>query len=261
MDGFLRAGANDTYAIGYYNAANIPFYAALAQNYTVCDRYFVSILGPTFPNRMFMLAGQTDRLDNSLSFSSLPTIFDRLASAGVSHQYYFNNLPYLALWGFKYLFSTRPFSTFLARAATGTLPSVSFVDPSYTLLDDGNGNDDHPHADIRNGDAFLSTIFRALTASHKWKNTVLIINFDEWGGFFEHVPPPRAVAPNNVDTDQISGQVLLNVTIPPNTRAKVYLPAGANAAITESGKPIDCRHEASDCTVEVGSGEYAFRVN
>lgn len=214
MDGFLRAGANDIYTIGYYGAADIPFYAALANNYTLCDRYFASILGPTFPNRMFLWAAQTDRLDDSIGFSSLPTIFDRLAAAGVSHTYYFNNVPYLALWGLKYLFSTRPFASFLAGAAAGKLPAVSFVDPNYTVLDDGTGNDDHPHADIRNGDAFLSTIFRALTASPAWKNTVLIVTFDEWGGFFEHVAPPRAVAPNNVDTDQVSGNVLLGFRVP-----------------------------------------------
>ena len=214
MDGFLRAGSNDIYSIGYYSAADLPFYSALAQNFVTCDHYFASILGPTFPNRMFLWAAQTDRLDDSVSLTSLPTIFDRLAAAGVSHRYYFNNLPYLALWGIKYLFSSSPFAQFLAHAASGTLPAVSFVDPIYTVLDDGTGNDDHPHADIRNGDAFLATIFHALASSPAWKNTVLVINFDEWGGFFEHVAPPRVPAPNNVDTDQINGQVLLGFRVP-----------------------------------------------
>jgi phospholipase C len=214
MDGFLRAGSNDIYTIGYYTAKDIPFYAAFAGNYTVCDRSFASILGPTVPNRMFLWAAQTDRLDDSIGLTNLPTIFDRLAAAGVSHQYYFNNLPFLGLWGFKYLFSARPFSRFLASAAAGTLPAVSFVDPNFTILDDGTGNDDHPHGDIRNADAFLSTIFRALTASPKWRNTVFIVTFDEWGGFFEHVAPPRAVAPNSLDRDQVDGQVLLGFRVP-----------------------------------------------
>jgi phospholipase C len=227
MDGFLRAGSNDVYTIGYYGEQDIPFYSALANNYTVCDRYFASILGPTFPNRMFLWAAQTDRLDDSVSFTSLPTIFDRLDAAGVSHRYYFNNVPYLALWGSKYLFSTSTFGSFLSSAATGKLPAVSFVDPNYTVLDDGTGNDDHPHADIRNGDAFLSTIFRALTASPAWKNTVLIVTFDEWGGFFEHVPPPRAVAPNNVDTDQVNGQVLLGFRVPAVIASPFTRSAGA----------------------------------
>jgi phospholipase C len=215
MDGFLRAGNNDVYSIGYYQQPDMPFYGALAQQYLVCDRYFASILGPTFANRMFIWAAQTDRLTDSISPTSLPTIFDRLLSAGVSHRYYFNNLPYLVLWGLKYLLWWRSFSNFLSDAAGGTLPAVSFVDPNYTITDNGKGNDDHPHADIRNGDAFLSTIFHALASGPAWNKTVLIINFDEWGGFFEHVAPPRVVAANNVDTDQVNGQVLLGFRIPP----------------------------------------------
>jgi phospholipase C len=214
MDGFLRAGSNDIFAIGYYPEGTLPFYTALAQNFLVCDRYFASILGPTFPNRMFLWAAQTDRLGDTLSLSSLPTIFDRLAAANVSHRYYFNNLPYLAFWGFKYFFSTGTFAEFLTAAAAGKLPAVSFVDPNFTLLDDGTGNDDHPHADIRNGDAFLARIFQAIAHSPSWQNTVLIINFDEWGGFYDHVAPPRVVAPNNLDTDLVNGQTLLGFRVP-----------------------------------------------
>ena len=214
MDGFLRAGSNDVYSIGYYTQPDLPFFSALAQNYLVCDRYFASILGPTFPNRLFMWGAQTDRLGDTVSFTSIPTIFDRLAAAGVSHRYFFNNVPFLALWGLKYATSTGLFAEFLFRAAIGALPAVSFIDPIYTVLDDGTGNDDHPHADIRNGDVFLATVFHALATSPSWRKTLLVINFDEWGGFFEHVAPPRAVAPNSVDPDVVSGQVLLGFRVP-----------------------------------------------
>jgi len=229
MDGFLRAGANDSFAIGYYSESDLPFYSALAQNYMVCDRYFCSILGPTFPNRMFQWTGQTDRLNDSVSFSGLPTIFDRLAAARVSHRYFFSNLPYLAFWGLKYIFSTGLIDEFFERAATGKLPAVSFVDPNYTLLDNGSGNDDHPHADIRNGDSFLAAVFYALAKGPAWKNTVLIITFDEGGGFFDHVAPPRVVAANGVDTDMVGGQVLLGFRTPtiiasPLTRNPLRVP-------------------------------------
>jgi len=214
MDGFLRDTANDTYCIGYYGEKDIPFYASLAQNYTTCDRYFASILGPTFANRMFIHAAQTDRLTDSINPTSLPTIWDRLADINVSHAYYFNNVPYLALWGIKYLGITRTWSQFREDAAQGTLPSVSFLDPRYTILDDGTGNDDHPHADIREGDKFLYDVFEAVSKGPDWSRTVLIVNFDEWGGFFEHVPPPRARAANNVDTDIVNGKTLLGMRIP-----------------------------------------------
>jgi len=214
MDGFLRAGSNDVYSIGYYGEQDIPFYAALAQTYTACDRYFAAILGPTFPNRLFLHAAQTDRLDDSTSFTSLPTIWDQLASAGVSALYYFSNVPFLALWGVKYLGISRLYEEFLAAASTGTLPAVSFIDPRYTVLDDGTGNDDHPHADIREGDLFLYETFQAVARGPKWANTVFIVNFDEWGGFFEHVAPPRATAANSVDTDLVNGKALLGLRVP-----------------------------------------------
>jgi len=214
MDGFLLDTANDVFSIGYYTAADIPFYATLAKNYTTLSRYFPSILGPTFPNRLFQHAAQTDRLDDSVSLTSLPTIWDRLAAAGVSHKYYYNNVPFLALWGLKYIFISHSYSNFLSDAANGTLPAVSFVDPIYTVLDDGTGNDDHPHADIRYGDYFLSQTFRAVANGPAWKNTVFIVNFDEWGGFFEHIAPPRAAAPNSVDPDLINGKGLLGFRVP-----------------------------------------------
>ena len=214
MDGWLRAGGNDVYSIGYYGEADIPFYGALALNYTACDRYFASILGPTFPNRLFLHAAQTDRLDDSTSFTSLPTIWDRLASRGVSANYFYSNVPFLALWGVKYLGISRLYEEFLVQAATGTLPAVSFVDPKYTILDDGTGNDDHPHADIREGDIFLYQTFEAVAQGPKWANTVFIVNFDEWGGFFEHVAPPRATAANLVDPDLADGKALLGCRVP-----------------------------------------------
>jgi phospholipase C len=215
MNGFLKDTSNDVFSIGYYQAADQPFFSALVQNYLTCDSYFASILGPTFPNRMFLWAAQTDRLDDSISLSSLPTIFDRLAAANVTHRYYFNNVPYLAFWGLKYIGVTSLFAQFLAQAASGTLPAVSFIDPRYTVLDDGTGNDNHPHADIRNGENFLSTVVSAITNGPQRDKTLLVITFDEWGGFFEHVAPPRVVAANSVDKDQVNGQVLLGFRIPP----------------------------------------------
>ena len=192
---------------------NLPVLAALHRNFTTCDRYFPSILGPTFPNRIFAHAGQTDRLDDSLSISTLPTIWDHLAAKDVSHKYYYSNLPILSLWGIKYLGISYGFSTFLSDCANNTLPSVSFVDPSFTLLLN-TANDDHPFSDVRNGEAFLSQVYRAITSSPAWDSTVVIFTREEWGGFFEHIQPPRAQAPNNVDTDLMMGKALLGMRVP-----------------------------------------------
>ena len=224
MDGFLQVPGNDIYSIGYYNAAELPFLSGLAQAYTTCDHWFAPILAETFPNRMFLWAAQTDRLSNTLSMSELPTIFDSLSKAGISHRYYFGNIPFLSLWGLKYVNVSADFDDFLSDVAAGQLPSVSFLDPRFTALDDGVGNDDHPHSDIRNGEAFLSQVFHAVTRGPKWSSTVMIVTFDEWGGFFDHVPPPRVVAPNSLDTNLVNGAALLGFRVPaliasPFTRA------------------------------------------
>jgi phospholipase C len=219
MDGWLRA-RSDRFAIGYYERADRPFFNELAARFTTCDRYFCSIMAETFPNRFFFHAAQTPSLHNVPPLSgftepqTMPTIWDRLAAAGVSGRYYFSDVPFLALWGDKYLPISRPYAAFLLEAATGLLPAVSVIDPRF--LDEGSGTsgDDHPHADIRVGDAFLSQTFRAVASGPKWANTVFIVTYDEWGGFFDHVAPPRSVAANAVDPPDASGNVLLGMRVP-----------------------------------------------
>lgn len=214
MDGWLRTTTNDVFSIGYYEESDLQFFSAAARNFTTLDNYFASILSSTFPNRLFQHAAQTDRLSNTFDISTLPTIWDNLQAAGVSCKYYFSNVPFLALWGAKYIGISALYADFLLDAATGNLPAVSFLDPRYTILDDGLGNDDHPHADVRAGEAFLSQVYLALTSGPGWKNTVLIINRDEWGGFYDTIVPPRVIAPNDVDADLIDGKALLGCRVP-----------------------------------------------
>jgi phospholipase C len=94
------------------------------------------------------------------------------------------------------------------------LPAVSFVDPRFTFGEAGSGNDDHPHSDVRAGDAFLSQAFHAVATGPDSSSTVFIISCDEWGGFFDHVPPPRADAPNSVDPDLVGGKSQLGFRVP-----------------------------------------------
>jgi phospholipase C len=201
-DGWLLAGDNDEYAIGYYTRQDLDFFGHAAPAWTACDRYFSAILAPTFPNRLYQHAAQTDRLDNSLELSTLPTIWDRLAAAGLEGRYYFSDVPFLALWGAQYLPIARTVEEFLVDARAGTLPSVAFVEPRFISAELGTSNDDHPHADIRNGQAFLNLVYTAVTTSPAWPRTVFVINYDEWGGFFDHVPPTAAPIP---EADQMAG--------------------------------------------------------
>ncbi|HEY3568722.1 MAG TPA: alkaline phosphatase family protein [Thermoanaerobaculia bacterium] len=191
-DGWLRAGTNDTFAIGYYTQDDLPFLGQAAPDWTVCDRYFAPIMASTYPNRIYQHAAVTDRIDNTLSLSSLPTIWDRLAAAKLQGRYYFSDVPFISLWGTQYASITRTYNQFLQDCASGDLPEVAFVDPPFYGEESGGSADDHPHGDIRAGEWWLSQTYRAVTTGPDWKHTVLVINFDEWGGFFDHVPPSEA---------------------------------------------------------------------
>ena len=194
-DGFAKT-APDTFPLGYYTRQDLPFYGGsqgkpgLVDVATTFDHWFCSILSSTYPNRYYTHAAQTERLDNTMATTSMPTIWDRLAAANVSANYYFSDLPFLALWGDKYLPISRHMEDFFAQAASGTLPSFSYLDPFFLGEDQGGSNDDHPHADIWRGQAFLSLVAQAVTSSPLWSKTALVITYDEWGGFFDTVKPP-----------------------------------------------------------------------
>ncbi|MEA5454159.1 alkaline phosphatase family protein [Sinomonas sp. JGH33] len=193
-DGWLRAGDNDPFSIGYYTSSDLAFWAQAAPAWTVCDNYFAAVMAETYPNRFYQHAAQTDRIHNSTATATMPTIWDSLAAAGVSGRYYFSDVPFLALWGTKYLPISAPYSQFLSDCAAGTLPSVSFVDPRFMDEGSGTSGDDHPHADVRSGELFLNEVYSAVTTSPAWSRTLLVVNFDEWGGFYDHVAP--GVAPD-----------------------------------------------------------------
>ena len=203
-NGWLLTTNNDQYAIGYYTQPDLPFLSAAATNWTACDHYFSAIMAETYPNRIYQHAAQTDRIQNTLNLCTLPTIWDRLSDKGVSRRYYFSDIPLIALWGVKYLPISRTISSFYDDCATGSLPSVCFVEPRFFNESLGTSGDDHPHADIRNGEVFLNQVYRAITTSPNWSNTVLVINFDEWGGFFDHIVPTIAPIP---PADQAAGNV------------------------------------------------------
>jgi phospholipase C len=220
-DGWLVTGGNDRYSIGYYTDADLPFFAGAARNWLTSDGYFAAIMAPTFPNRIYQHAGQTDRLENSLNISSLPTIWDRLAAASLTGLYYYADVPIVALWGRKYRSIARRIDQFFEACQTGALPNVAFVDPKLLGENLGISVDDHPFADIRNGQSFLNSIYNAVVQSPAWPQTVLVINYDEWGGFFDHVPPPPGPIPPATlqagDTDGLRGFRVANFIISPWT--------------------------------------------
>lgn len=217
-NGWLLAGENDEFAVGYYDAADLDFWRQAGPDWTVCDRYFAATMAETYPNRFYQHAAATDRLHNSTVTSTLPTIWDRLAAAGVDGKYYYGDIPFTALWGTKYLGISHHYSEFLSDAGAGSLPAVSFVDPRFTDEGSGTSGDDHPHADIRSGETFLAEVYNAVTTGPGWAKTLLVINYDEWGGFYDHVAP--GTAPDMSAATALRGFRVPSVVISPRARRR-----------------------------------------
>jgi phospholipase C len=195
--GFLAEGSrNDEFALGWFGDGDLTFYDALSRRFTVCDRYHCSVLGPTFPNREYLHSAQSGGIkSNALPFDigypqgfTWPTIWDLLAAAGVPARYYFVDLPVLALWGTRLSPYSSPNARYFEDAAAGTLPRVVFLDPGFV---GPTRTDEHPHGDVRDGQRLVHRYLKAFVDSPHWQRGAFILTYDEWGGFFDHAPPPR----------------------------------------------------------------------
>lgn len=193
-DGFVlaHAGADQADVMGYHDRGQIPFLYALADRYTICDRWFASVLGPTWPNRYYLHSCTSmGKRDNTPFLIGGPaTVWERMKAKGLAARNYTPGLvPFYAGGYVGKLLQLNPaarFDQFLSDAKAGTLPAFSMIDPDFLT------NDDHPSHNIQLGQAFMATIIAALAQSPQWSRTLLMITYDEHGGFFDHVAPPHA---------------------------------------------------------------------
>jgi phospholipase C len=199
-------------SMGYWTGQDLPFTYDLATRFPIGDRWFCSVLGQTDPNRRYLIAatsvGMTDDIGESpgnfVPDASLPapangTIFDRLTAAGISWTDYNESFPEGATME---LFPTddtafaetnsKPMAQFFTDAQAGTLPSFSLLDPNYDTQSQENPQN------IVVGEAFMSQVVQALGSSPLWRSTLLILTYDEHGGYYDHVSPPAALAPDAI---------------------------------------------------------------
>jgi len=194
--------------LGFYDGSQLQFFEFLARNYAYCDRYYCSHPGPTLPNRMYSLTGdlQYDRygfpiIDNNAGdnflLSRAATIYDLLERKGKKFRVY-ESAPSVTMLRMFARYATDtvnivPIGENLARlkadAAAGKLPEFTVIEPA---MHHHPQNDDHPDADMYRGQVFLQQVYDALSTGPKWHKTLLIITYDEHGGFYDHVPPPVA---------------------------------------------------------------------
>jgi phospholipase C len=205
--------------MGYYTAAELPVYDHLAAEYCVVDRWFSSVPGATWPNRLYAATGRAagSRDDIAPPIYGLPSFPRYLDEHGVDWRWYSSDPGTLRAVDPQYRLShhgnfayldrrtltlkeeaigalTEQGSSFLDDARNGTLPAVSWIDPHFKDLHilGPDSNDDHSPSDVTAGQELVLEIYHALTQSPNWSKTLFVIVYDEHGGFYDHVPPPNA---------------------------------------------------------------------
>lgn len=215
-DGFvLDNEPNGRRAMGYFDAADLPFYYALAKEFAIGDQYFCSLLGPTWPNRMYLYSASS----HGLTKNTLPTnlssanVFAALIAKQIEWKVYRSNLPPAAMFLETWLESTKgcgapeegpcrlaEIDQLEADLASGQLPPVVFIDPEYSTGIEETS--EHPPANPHHGQRFTWRVVDALMKSPIWKRSALFITYDEHGGFADHVPPPPACHPGDSDPEE-----------------------------------------------------------
>jgi phospholipase C len=220
MSGFV---ANAVHAVDFsgderlvmdcFQPDQLPVLSTLAREFAVFNYWHSSLPGPTWPNRFFIHAASSAGLTDSPSSGQIlagfafsnGTIYDLLEAAGQEWCIYHDGLPQAA--GITKLRAefvdplTRNFrdmEDFFEDVTNHDLADYNFIEPRY---DTGNnyleGNSMHPLNDIRKGEALVKRVYESLRGSAYWPDTMLIITFDEHGGFYDHQSPPAAVAPGD----------------------------------------------------------------
>ena len=233
----MEAGADPSIAMGYWDERDIPFYYGLARTFPLADRWFSSCLGPTFPNRRFLMAATANGLiDDAIAciidYPKTGTIFDLLNRFGISWSNY-HHVPPARMW--RKQFGART-GRIASLALGGLVPQIDtrvrgevrctanlyplgllrtvghlrhidhfFADaksgrlPSVSIVDpDFESCSEENPQDVRIGESFSADVINAVMQSPAWPHTLLLWFYDEHGGYYDHVPPPAAPKPDDV---------------------------------------------------------------
>jgi phospholipase C len=199
----IDGGANPPATMGWFGPKQAPVTAFLARNFTVCDRWFAALPTGTQPNRLMAMSGTTRIDGNKTPMPNQKLVYDWLKKRNVRWRVYHDGVPFFTLIPERMpeiLTSSRfrgfgRFDDDLAAEGDAHFPQVTFIEPTYADAPHlGPSNDDHAPGGIARGQRFVWKIYRALAAVPElFKSSVLIVTYDEHGGFFDHVPPPRVV--------------------------------------------------------------------
>jgi phospholipase C len=199
-DGFVRSDSGPV-AMGYWTGQDVPWAYSLATTFPLADRWFAPCLGQTQPNRRYLLAATSvGMVDDVLPENILPapggTIFDRLDDQRIPWRNYYSSFPPTSSLFLGEVIedhsSLVPIAQFFADAKSGNLPGFAIIDPDW-----GRSSEENPQ-NIVHGEEFAASVVQAVMESPAWPRTLLVWTFDEGGGYYDHVPPPAAVPPDEI---------------------------------------------------------------
>jgi len=216
MDGFVSTPIDPLttetvggVAMGYWQEEDQPFYYSVYRQFPIADRYHCSLLGQTYPNRRYLLAATSlgmidDTTPGLTDYPANGTIFDELDANGITWKNYYSTTSSTELFPPLYVKNAGtkviPIADFFTDAAAGTLPNYSLLEPDYT-----NQSEENPQ-NIVVGEEFTASVINALINGPDWDRTALLLTYDEHGGYFDHVPPPAAIAPDNIGPILLPGE-------------------------------------------------------
>jgi phospholipase C len=253
--------------MGCFTPEALPVLSALARGYAICDHWFGSVPTETLPNRAFALAGTSQgHMDDKTRTFTCPSIFGSLTAAGISWSVYGYDAQPLTRHNFPDIVNAPAshfgqFADFRTAAADGSLARFVFLEPSWS----STGNSQHPNYDVALGEQLIHDVYRALRTGPQWDSTLLIITYDEHGGCYDHVPPPRAATPPDNATGEFGFDftrfgprvptVLISPLIAPGAVFRV--PQGATALDhTSILKTIQARWNLAPLTARDAAAEH-----
>jgi phospholipase C len=189
-----------TRAMGYYDWTDLPYYYELASQYATSDRFFSSVMTETVPNRLYIMGATSWGATKAIGPfpQNYTLIWDRLSDAGVSWTYYLptatNFLAQFPGGAARYGSHFAPIQQYFSDLKNGNFPQVAFIERQ-------EGLDEHPSNNIQKGAAKAKTYIDALMQSSAWANSVFILDFDEGGGMYDHVPPVSVPVPDSIPPD------------------------------------------------------------
>lgn len=195
LDALRPGGATTPTSKCSYTEATAPNYWKVARAFSLCDQYYTDVRGPSHPNFLMLVAAQSPIINTPFPDNQcpafcldLPTIADRLDAKGLTWRDYGGILTNIQS---KYqrpeVFDTRD-EEFFADVTAGTLPNVSWL--ISVFLKEGEAKSGHPPAKLCDGENYMVKVLNALMTGPQWASTAVILVWDDWGGFYDHVEPP-----------------------------------------------------------------------